>query len=124
MWKKQIRAERAAEKASEMVARARALSEAASIQTPGTHSSKANDGSTEVSEYEADNHSNRTLVAPTLATRALARTAESRVNDDSSSSRSTSSSSDSDGHKSDEDKKVKNAYDKKNVDKPEKSNDR
>ncbi|ESZ98407.1 putative Heavy metal tolerance protein [Sclerotinia borealis F-4128] len=106
MWKKQIRAERAAEKASEMVARARALSEAASIQTPGNHRSKANNGSAEVSEYEGDNHSNRTLVASTLATRALTRTTERRNNNGDSSSSKSNSSSDSDDHKSDEDKKT------------------
>lgn len=126
MWKKQIRAERAAEKASEMVARARALSEAASIRTPGTDSSKANDRSTEVSEYEGDNHSNRTLVSSTLATRALTRTVESGVNDDTSSSKS-SSSSDSETHKSDEDKGARNdkLHDKKGdkSDKPDKSNE-
>lgn len=125
MWKKQIRAERAAEKASEMVARARALSEAASIQTPGSHSSKVNGGSTEVSEYEGDNHSNRTLVASTLATRAPTRTPESRINDDSASSKS-SSSLDSDGHKSDEDKQTGDhkSDDKAGVDKSDKPNNR
>ncbi|KAF7909632.1 uncharacterized protein EAF01_003350 [Botrytis porri] len=106
MWKKQIRAERAAEKASEMVARARALSEAASIQTP-SHSSKVKGGNAEVSEYEADHHSDINHVAKVEATRALARTPESRINDDSSSSKS-SSSSDTDGPKSDEEKQTGN----------------
>lgn len=106
MWKKQIRAERAAEKASEMVARARALSEAASIQTP-SHSSKVKGGNTELSEYETDHHSDINLVAKVEVTRALARTPESRINDDSSSSKS-SSSSDTDGLKSDEEKQTGN----------------
>lgn len=107
MWKKQIRAERAAEKASEMVARARALSEAASIQTPASHSSKIKGGNMDVSEYETDHHSDINLGTKVEATRALARTAESRINDDSSSSKS-SSSSDIDGPKSDEEKQTGN----------------
>lgn len=124
MWKKQIRAERAAEKASEMVARARALSEAASIQTPGTHSGKANGGNAEVSEYDGDNHS-RSLISSSLATRALTRITDSRINDDSSSSKS-SSSSDSDDHKLDEDRRTENkkSDDRKGSDKSNKSNSR
>lgn len=55
MWRKQIRAERAAEQASQMVAKAKALKEAA-MDRPG---SSGADGSPseDASENEGDNHS-------------------------------------------------------------------
>jgi len=58
MWRKQIRAERAAEQASQMVAKAKALKEAA-MARPG---SSGNEGSPseDVSENEADNRSSTT----------------------------------------------------------------
>ncbi|TAQ83126.1 hypothetical protein B7494_g8550 [Chlorociboria aeruginascens] len=73
MWKKQIRAERAAEAAFQMVARANALREAA-MDRPG---SAGNDGgpSEDVSENEADSRNSRTLT-PSLASKALVRAAE------------------------------------------------
>ena len=72
MWKKQIRAERAAEAASQMVAKANALREAA-MDRPG--SSGNEDGPSEdVSENEADDRGGATFIAPSstsLSTRAL-----------------------------------------------------
>lgn len=58
MWKKQIRAERAAEAASQMVAKAEALQKAA-MGRPGS-SGNEGDPSEDVSENEADIHSNTT----------------------------------------------------------------
>jgi hypothetical protein len=77
MWRKQIRAERAAEAASQMVAKANMLREAA-MERPG---SSGNEGgpSEDVSENEADLRSGATSVAPSnisLATRALLRATE------------------------------------------------
>jgi ABC-type glutathione transport system ATPase component len=73
MWKKQIRAERAFEAASQMVAKANALQKAA-MERPG---SSGNEGgpSEDVSENEADNRSSTTL-APSLSTKAVIKTAE------------------------------------------------
>lgn len=75
MWRKQIRAERAAEQAFQMAAKAKALKEAA-MARPG---SSGNEGSPseDVSENEGDNRSSSTLVTPSLAPRALVRAAES-----------------------------------------------
>lgn len=77
MWRKQIKAERAMEQASQMVAKAKALKEA-SIDRPG---SSGNDGSPseDVSENEADNKSIATTLVnhSTSASRALVHGAES-----------------------------------------------
>lgn len=75
MWRKQIRAEQAAEQASRAVAKANALREAA-MDRPG---SSGNEGgpSEDVSESEADPRSNGNgLGGPSLASRALVRAAE------------------------------------------------
>lgn len=75
MWRKQIRAEQAAEQASRAVAKANALREAA-MDRPG---SSGNEGgpSEDVSESEADPRtSGNGLGAPSLASRALVRAAE------------------------------------------------
>jgi hypothetical protein len=72
MWKKQIRAERAAEQAYQMVAKAKALKEAAENR-PG---SAGNEGSPDLSENEADNRSGTTLVIPSHASDTLVLTAE------------------------------------------------
>jgi ABC-type glutathione transport system ATPase component len=74
MWRKQIRAERAAEQAFQMAAKAKALKEAA-MARPG---SSVNEGSPseDVSENEGDNRSSSTLVTPSLAPGALVRAAE------------------------------------------------
>lgn len=75
MWRKQIRAEQAAEHASRAVAKANALREAA-MERPG---SSGNEGgpSEDVSESEADpRHSGNALGVPSLASRALVRAAE------------------------------------------------
>lgn len=72
MWKKQIRAERAAEQAYQMVAKAKALKEAAENR-PG---SAGNEGSPDLSENEADNRSGTTLVIPSHASDTLGRAAE------------------------------------------------
>ena len=73
MWKKQIRAERAFEAASQMVAKANALQKAA-MERPG---SSGNEGgpSEDVSENEADNRSSTTL-APSLSAKAVVKVAE------------------------------------------------
>ena len=85
MWKKQIRAERAAEAASQMVAKANALREAA-MERPG--SSGNEDGPSEdVSENEADNRSGANSIAPSntsLSTQALLRATEQLQDVDSS----------------------------------------
>jgi ABC-type glutathione transport system ATPase component len=75
MWRKQIKAERAMEKASEMFAKAKALKES-SLDRP---SSSGNEGSPseDGSENEADAHGSTTLVSPSLASMALTRVAES-----------------------------------------------
>jgi ABC-type glutathione transport system ATPase component len=75
MWRKQIRAERAAEQAFQMAAKAKALKEAA-MARPG---SSGNEGSPseDVSENEGENRRSSTLVTPSLASRALVRAAES-----------------------------------------------
>lgn len=74
MWRKQIRAERAAEQAFQMAAKAKALKEAV-MARPG---SSGNEGSPseDVSENEGDNRSGSTLVTSSLGSRALARAAE------------------------------------------------
>lgn len=74
MWRKQIRAEQAAEQASRAVAKANALREAA-MDRPG---SSGNEGgpSEDVSESEADTRGGNSLVGPSLASRALIRAAE------------------------------------------------
>jgi len=98
MWKKQIRAERAAEQASQAVARAYALQKAA-MDRP---SSSGNDGgrspSEEASENEADNRSSTTLVTPSLTSRALMGL------EDGVSSNSGSDDDSLVDHKSDDDK--------------------
>ena len=73
MWRKQIRAEQAAEQASRAVAKANALREAA-MDRPG---SSGNEGgpSEDVSESEADTRGGNALVGPSLASRALVRAA-------------------------------------------------
>jgi ABC-type glutathione transport system ATPase component len=83
MWRKQIRAERAAEQASQALAKANALREAA-MERPG---SSGNEGSPseDVSENEADNRSSATLVTHSLASQALVRAAEESLRDGSSS---------------------------------------
>jgi len=88
MWRKQIRAERAAEQASQMAAKAKALKEAA-MARPG---SSGNEGSPseDVSENEADNRSgSSTLVTPSLVSKALAHNAETLRDGASSISGST-----------------------------------
>ncbi|KUJ21987.1 uncharacterized protein LY89DRAFT_608651 [Mollisia scopiformis] len=84
MWRKQIRAERAAEQAFQAVAKAKALQEAA-MARPG---SSGNEGSPseDVSENEADNRSSSTLVTPSLASKALVHAAESFRDRDAGSS--------------------------------------
>lgn len=84
MWRKQSRAERAAEQALQAVAKAKALQEAA-MDRPG---SSGNEGSPseDVSENEADNHSSTTLVTPSLASKSLVRAAESLRDRDAGSS--------------------------------------
>ena len=74
MWRKQIRAERAAEQAFQMAAKAKALKEAV-MARPG---SSGNEGSPseDVSENEGDTRSGSTLVTSSLGSRALARAAE------------------------------------------------
>jgi hypothetical protein len=73
MWKKQIRAERAFEAASQMVAKANALQKAA-MERPGS-SGNEEGASGDVSENEADNRSSTTL-APSLTTKAVTKAAE------------------------------------------------
>lgn len=92
MWRKQIRAERAADKAFQAVAKAKALQEAA-MDRPG---SSGNEGSPseDVSENEADNRSSTTLVTPSLASKALVHAAESLRDRDAGSSIDGSSFSD------------------------------
>jgi hypothetical protein len=97
MWKKQIRAERAAEAASQMVAKANKLREAA-METPNS----GNDISAEVSDNEADTRSTQTLVTSSLASRALVHAAESYRDSNSSSGGVNDDSSDD--RRSDEDK--------------------
>lgn len=79
MWRKQIKAERAMEQASQMVAKAQALKEA-SIDRPG---SSGNEGSPseDVSENEADG--SKTLVNASLASRSVVRAAEAFTGDSS-----------------------------------------
>ncbi len=98
MWRKQIKAERAAEQASQMVAKAKALKEAI-MARPG---SSGNEGSPseDVSENEADNRSSTTLA--TLASKALVRGAESYRDSSSSSSESNFGDISGDDHKHDE----------------------
>ncbi|CAL3969286.1 hypothetical protein PZA11_006127 [Diplocarpon coronariae] len=81
MWRKQIKAERAAEQASQAVAKARALKEAA-MARPG---SSGNEGSPseDVSENEGDNRSSTTLA--TLASKALLQEVDGYVESGSSS---------------------------------------
>jgi hypothetical protein len=81
MWRKQIRAERAAEAASQMVAKANALQKAV-MDRPG---SSGNEGgaSEDVSENEAETRSSTTLV-PSLASRALIHATEGLQDGDSS----------------------------------------
>jgi len=71
MWKKQIRAERAAEAANQMVAKANAL-QAAVMDRPG---SSEGGPSEDVSENEAESRKLNMLV-PCLASKALARAAD------------------------------------------------
>ncbi|PQE15591.1 Heavy metal tolerance protein [Rutstroemia sp. NJR-2017a BBW] len=98
MWKKQIRAERAAEAASQMVAKANKLREAA-METPNS----GNDISAEASDNEADTRSTQTLVTSSLASRALVRAAESYRDSNSSSGGVNDDSSED--RRSDEDKR-------------------
>lgn len=80
MWRKQIRAERAAEAAEKMVAKANAL-QAAVMDRPG---SSGNEGgpSEDVSENEADSR-NSTVLVPNLASKALVQGAEGLQDGDS-----------------------------------------
>jgi hypothetical protein len=80
MWKKQIRAERAAEAASKMVEKANALQKAA-MERPGS-SGNEEGASGDVSENEADNRSSTTL-APSLSAKAVVRAAEGLRTDSS-----------------------------------------
>jgi hypothetical protein len=73
MWRKQIRAERAAEAASQMVAKANALQKAV-MDRPGSSGIEGG-ASEDVSENEAESRGSTTLV-PSLASRALARATE------------------------------------------------
>ncbi|PQE21831.1 hypothetical protein CJF31_00007677 [Rutstroemia sp. NJR-2017a BVV2] len=98
MWKKQIRAERAAEAASQMVAKANKLREAV-METPNS----GNDISAEASDNEADTRSTQTLVTSSLASRALVRAAESYRDSNSSSGGVNDDSSED--RRSDEDKR-------------------
>lgn len=72
MWRKQIRAERAAEQAFHAAAKAKALQEAVMAPRPG---SSGNEGPTseDVSEAEGDNRSGSTLVTTSHGSTALAR---------------------------------------------------
>jgi ABC-type glutathione transport system ATPase component len=83
MWRKQIKAERAMEQASQMVAKAQALKEA-SMDRPGSSGNEGSQGSPseDVSENEADT---KTLVNANIASRAVVKAAESLM--DGSSSR-------------------------------------
>lgn len=80
MWRKQIRAERAAEAASQMVAKANAL-QAAVMDRPG---SSGNEGglSEDVSENEAESRST-TIMVPNLASKALVRPVDGLQDGDS-----------------------------------------
>jgi ABC-type multidrug transport system ATPase subunit len=73
MWKKQIRAERAFEAASQMVAKANALQKAA-MERPGSSGNEGGGASEDVSENEADNRSSTTL-APSLTAKAVSKAA-------------------------------------------------
>lgn len=76
MWRKQIRAERAAEQAFQAAAKAKALKDAVMAPRPG---SSGNEGSLseDVSETEGDNRSSSTtLVTPSLGSRSLVHAAE------------------------------------------------
>ncbi|KAN0110431.1 putative heavy metal tolerance protein [Hyaloscypha variabilis] len=74
MWRKQIRAERAAEQAFQMAVKAKALKDAV-MARPG---SSGNEGSPseDVSENEGDNRSGSTLVTPAHGSNALVNAAE------------------------------------------------
>ncbi len=74
MWRKQIRAERAAEQAFQMAVKAKALKDAV-MARPG---SSGNEGSPseDVSENEGDNRSGSTLVTPAHGSNALVHAAE------------------------------------------------
>lgn len=74
MWKKQIRAERAAEAASQMVAKANALREAA-MERPGS-SGNEEGASEDVSENEGDHQPGTSVSSDSLATQALRRASE------------------------------------------------
>jgi hypothetical protein len=82
MWRKQIRAERALEQASQAVAKAKALTKAA-MDRPG---SSGNSPSEDVSENEGDNRSSTTSVIPSLAPNALAEPDRDTASDMSGSS--------------------------------------
>jgi len=78
MWRKQIRAERAAVAASQMVKKANALQKAAMIR-PGSSGNEGGGASEDVSENEADTRS-----STTLASRAHAHDPEAMNDGDSS----------------------------------------
>jgi hypothetical protein len=78
MWRKQIRAERAAEAASQMIKKANALQKAAMIR-PGSSGNEGGGASEDVSENEAETRS-----STTLASRALTRDPEGMNDGDSS----------------------------------------
>lgn len=86
MWRKQIKAERAMEKASEMYAKAKALTEASTARPSSSGNEAEGDESSpsgDVSENEAD--SRTTSVTPSLASKALLRAAAEGAKDGSSS---------------------------------------
>jgi hypothetical protein len=94
MWRKQIRAERAAEAASQMVAKANALQKAV-MNRPG---SSGNEGGTseDVSENEAETRSGTTLV-PSLSSRAFLHPEAERDGDSYMQGSQTSDTIDFDG---------------------------
>lgn len=99
MWKKQIRAERAAEAASQMLAKANAL-KAAAMERP---CSSGNEGgaSEEVSGDEVDNKRNSiTLTNPDLVTRALLRPSDNFPGTPGTTQSSLSGSNDDDSPRS------------------------
>jgi len=80
MWRKQIRAERAAEQAFVAAAKAKALQDA--VTAPRPSSQEGSIPSEDVSENEADNrNSSTTLVDPSLDSRGLTRMIGTYIND-------------------------------------------
>lgn len=86
MWRKQIKAERAEQQATQMMAKAKALKDA--IMTRPTSSGNEGSPSEDVSENEGGGDSHSTTLA-TLASKALAQKPEAYRTNSSSSSGST-----------------------------------